>query len=265
MKTTLLTCFGEHEGEGNPALVIEDDPSTPDARAAFARARDMTCVWIDPSGEAGVAALADYYYPHMRSALCLHATLALARLLFARHPDAPVLTVKTAMRGQRLVLSLSGDQVFVQLDAQESTQPALGDGLLARLLDLPGFTPAAAPRAASVGSPKLLVQVDDAATLHGLAPDLAAITAWSKEAGVNGLYVYCARADGRYEGRNFNHLDPRLEDSATGVAAGALSVLLGRAITLLQGRATGRACLIRTRVEGGKVFVGGRADLARDG
>jgi predicted PhzF superfamily epimerase YddE/YHI9 len=101
----------------------------------------------------------------------------------------------------------------------------------------------------SVGSPKLLVEVADAATLYGLQPDLPAIAAWGKGAGVNGLYVYCRCADGTYEGRNFNHLDPALEDSATGVAAGALTALLGHAITLRQGRAVGSANLIRTRVE----------------
>jgi predicted PhzF superfamily epimerase YddE/YHI9 len=96
----------------------------------------------------------------------------------------------------------------------------------------------------SVGSPKLLVEVADAATLYGLQPDLPAIAAWGKGAGVNGLYVYCRCDDGTYEGRNFNHLDPALEDSATGVAAGALTALLGHAITLRQGRAVGSANLI---------------------
>ena len=72
-----------------------------------------------------------------------------------------------------------------------------------------------------------------------LAPDLARIAAWGKEAGVNGIYAWCRRDDGTFEGRNFNHLDPRLEDSATGVAAGALTALLGLGIRLRQGRATG--------------------------
>ena len=79
---------------------------------------------------------------------------------------------------------------------------------------------------------------------------------------MNGCYVYCRLDDGRYEGRNFNHLDPGLEDSATGVAAGALTVLLGRGITLLQGRATGRACLIRTQIDDAAILVGGRAEPA---
>jgi PhzF family phenazine biosynthesis protein len=259
MQIRALTCFGEHAGDGNPALVIEGDHSSEEARRVLARARNTTCVFLD--GE-----VVDFYYPHTRSPLCLHATLAVAQVLFARHPDASLLSVTTAMRGQRLELLRGDDAFYIRLQAQEVAQPALASGLLEHLLAAPGLVPASPPRVASVGSPKLLVEVPDAATLHGLHPDLEAITAWGKEAGINGIYAWCRLQDGdhagRFEGRNFNHLDPALEDAATGVAAGALTALLGRGIVLLQGRATGKPCLIRTRVEDGALLVGGRAEPA---
>lgn len=258
MQIRALKCFGAAPGIGNPALVIEGDASSEDARRAFAKARNTTCVYLDGD-------VVDFYYPHMRSPLCLHATLAVAHVLFARHPEASTLAVSTAMRGQALELVRGDDAFFVRLQAQEVAQPALAPDLPARLLAAPGLVPASV-RVASVGSPKLLVEVPDAATLHALRPDLEAITAWGKELGVNGIYAWCRLPDGRsggdYEGRNFNHLDPELEDSATGVAAGALSALLGHGITLLQGRATGQSCLIRTRVEDGAILVGGRAEAA---
>lgn len=253
MQIRALNCFGEHAGGGNPALVIEGDRSNEEARRALAQARNTTCVFLDGD-------VVDFYYPHTRSPLCLHATLAVAHVLFARHPDASTLAVRTAMRGQRLELLRGIDAFDIRLQAQEVAQPALATGLLAQLLDAPGFTPASPPRVASVGSPKLLVELADAAALQALRPDLAAITAWGKEAGVNGIYAWCRRPDGRFEGRNFNHLDPALEDSATGVAAGALTALLGQGIVLLQGRATGQSCLIRTQVEDGAILVGGRAE-----
>jgi predicted PhzF superfamily epimerase YddE/YHI9 len=112
------------------------------------------------------------------------------------------------------------------------------------------------PALASVGSPKLLLEVDSPATLHALAPDLAAISAWGQSKGVSGCYVYCRRADGSYEGRNFNHLDPRLEDRATGVAAGALTVHLGRALVLHQGG----DCRMDTAIDGERITVGGRVE-----
>ena len=255
MQVRALKCFGEAPGGGNPALVIEGDTSDEAARRAFAQARDTTCVFVDNE-------VVDFYYPHMRSPLCLHATLAVAHVLFARHPDAPVLAVTTAMRGQRLELARDGADYFVRLQAQDIAQVPLVPGLLEGLLAMPGFVPVSPPRVASVGSPKLLVEVADAATLHGLRPGLDAITAWGKQAGVNGIYAWCRLPDGRYEGRNFNHLDPTLEDSATGVAAGALTALLGHGLTLLQGHATGQQCLIKTRVEDGAILVGGRAEAA---
>ena len=255
MQVRALKCFGEAPGGGNPALVIEGDRSDEAARLAFARARNTTCVFLD--GE-----VVDFYYPHMRSPLCLHATLAVAHVLFARQPDAQVLAVSTALRGQRLELVRDGADYFVRLQAQDVAQPAVAPTLLERLLAAPGLVTVSPPRVASVGSPKLLVEIRHAALLHGLRPDLAAITAWGKAHGVNGIYAWCRLPDGHFEGRNFNHLEPQLEDSATGVAAGALTALLGHGLTLLQGHATGQACLIKTRAEDGAILVGGRAQPA---
>ena len=255
-----LRCFGAHPGDGNPAFVIEDDASGPDTRQAFARERDVTCVWIDPPSGTDSAGTLDFYYPHTRSPLCVHATLAAARVLFAHHGEDAPLAVRTAMHGQELGLARDGDDVFVRLAPQAVTQPVLEEGQVERLLRVSAANLIGTPRVASVGSPKLLIEMADEATLHGLTPDLAGIAAWSKHAGVNGLYVYSLRPDGIVEGRNFNHLDPRLEDSATGVAAGALSALLGCGLTLRQGQATGRDCLIRTRVDDGAVLVGGRVE-----
>lgn len=251
MQIRALKCFGAAPGTGNPALVIEGAAPGEDTRRSLAQARHTTCVYLD--GE-----VVDFYYPHMRSPLCLHATLAVAHVLFARHPDADTLAVTTAMGGQRLELLRADDAYYIRLQAQDVAQPVVPPALLAAS----GLKPLSPPRVVSVGSPKLLVEVADAATLHGLRPDLASITAWGKQAGINGIYAWCRLSDGAYEGRNFNHLDPVLEDSATGVAAGALTVLLGQGITLLQGRATGQSCLIRTRMEQGAILVGGGAQPA---
>src|SRR3954469_21289544 len=106
MQIQQLKCFGARPGQGNPALVIEDDHSTEAARQALARARNTTCVFIDryeataAGAAADEAATLDYFYPHARSALCLHATLAAAHVLFARHGANAPLTVRTALRGQ---------------------------------------------------------------------------------------------------------------------------------------------------------------------
>jgi PhzF family phenazine biosynthesis protein len=254
MQVQEVKCFGARAGEGNSALVVQGGPGDEAGRQAFARASGVSaCVFIDGD-------VLDYYYPHMRSPLCLHATLAAAHVLFEQQDsDAPI-TVKTALRGQPLTLSLEGEELFVALGRQAVDARAPEPDLVAELLAAPGLALESAPVVASVGSPKLLVEVKDSATLQGLKPDLARIVAWGKEAGINGLYVYCRMGDGVYEGRNFNHLVPAHEDSATGVAAGALTALLGRGIGLHQG---GGRCLIHTRVDGDAILIGGRAENRR--
>ena len=181
-----LICFGARPGEGNPALVVEGGDPSPEARQRLAHERDTTCVFIDEDGDGGPVRV-DYWYPHMRSPLCLHATLAVAAVLFRRTPDASAITVETAMQGQRLVLLREGDDYFVRLAAQPAPQVDVTPEQAAALLGIaPGaHLLAGAPRVASVGSPKLLAEVRDAATLYALQPDLAWIAAWSKQHGVH--------------------------------------------------------------------------------
>jgi PhzF family phenazine biosynthesis protein len=254
MHVQTLRCFGARPGEGNPALVIEDDGLDQAARQAFATRHNTTCVFLSDDGEV------DYFYPHMRSPLCLHATLAVAAVLFGRPGAAATINVRTAMKGQLLGLSREGGDYFVKLAPQPAPAPVIGDAEIAALLNAPGLAIASTPQVASVGSPKLLVEVRDVDTLYSLAPDLAGIAAWGKQHGVSGLYVWCRLNDDTVEGRNFNHLDPGLEDGATGVAAGALAVALGRNLTVRQGRATGHDCLIKARVEEDAILVGGAAE-----
>lgn len=273
MRVHEFDCFGEKPGEGNPALVVEEGNGNPGWRRALARERGLTCVFVDPvdgrvdaqanvsgdmqDGEPAIVAVLDYVYPHMRSPLCVHATLAAAQLLFERHGSGAPLGVKTAMHGQTLVLSRAGEHVFVRLTRQEAPALELDTALPLRLLAAPDLVLASAPRVLSVGSPKLLLEVADVDTLYSLQPDLALIHVWGRNAGVNGCYVWCRTGEGEVKGRNFNHLEPALEDSATGVAAGALTLLLGQGLSVRQGRATGQACLIRTALEGDAVLVGG--------
>lgn len=173
-------------------------------------------------------------------------------------PSAPM-TVTTALRGQPLMLTREGDVFFVALRRQPVVTRAPAVEVVAELLAAPGLALASPPVVGSVGSPKLLVEVKDSATLHGLRPDLARVVAWGKANGVNGCYAYCSTGESAYEGRNFNHLDAALEDSATGVATGALSAWLGHGLTMLQGHALGNPCRIQARADGETIHVGGGA------
>lgn len=256
-----LVCFGAAPGGGNAALVIQGDRRDAAQRQQWASGQNKSaCVFVDAPQPQQLPAdyVLDFFYPHARSPLCLHATLAAAHVLLS--PQRASLPVRTAMRGQPLQLERQDDGVFIRLAPQAPPAVALPDGLAALLLDAPGLTLASAPAIASVGSPKLLLEVADGATLDALRPDLARIAAWGAGHGVSGCYVYCAQRDGSLRGRNFNHLDPRLEDSATGVAAGALTVHLRRGVSLHQGGNVGRPCLIRTALRGEHILIGGAVE-----
>ncbi len=255
MTIHLLKCFGAAPGGGNPALVVEHDASTETERQQFALEHQVSaCVFIDRQPDGAI--VLDYFYPHTRSPLCLHATLAAAHVLLAA-PGAPAsLSVQTAMHHQPLRLARRAQGLFVGLAPQAPPALVIEHYLPSELMGqhMHLLSP---PVVASVGSPKLLLEVADSTTLRALRPNLELIADWGRLHGVNGCYVYCKLADGHYEGRNFNHLAPGLEDSATGVAAGALAHQLRQSLSMSQGYVTNQPCLIRVEYGTDAIEVGG--------
>ena len=248
-----LLCFGTAAGGGNAALVIQQDQSSAEQRQRFAREQGRpACVFIDAAEDGAI--VLDYFYPHTRSPLCLHATLAAARVLLS--PQRPKLTVRTAMRDQPLRLLLKDGEVFIALSPQAVPTVAIAPELPGQLLAAPGIALASAPAIASVGSPKLLLEVADSVTLLALTPDLARIADWGRQHGVSGVYAWCRRPDGALAGRNFNHLDPAAEDGATGVAAGALAVHLQADVVLHQSN-----CLLRAVHGDETILISGKTEL----
>ena len=256
----LLKCFGAEPGGGNAALVVENDHASETARQRFARERNVSaCVFIDRQADGTI--VLDYFYPHTRSPLCLHATLAATHVLLTT-PGAPArLAVKTAMRGQALQLLRSKEGLFISLAPQpapavtvEKYIPSELMGQHMRLLSPPAI--------ASVGSPKLLLEVADRTTLRALRPNLELIADWSALHQVSGCFAYCRTGESTFEGRNFNHLDPALEDSATGVAAGALAWHLQQSLRLHQGHVTQQPCLIQVQYGAHAIRVGGMVQMS---
>jgi PhzF family phenazine biosynthesis protein len=259
MKLHRMLCFGRNDETGNAAIVVEGAALTTEAeRLQFARQQNAGATVFVEADTAGGAQL-DYYYPHARSPLCLHATLAAGAVFFERDPHTPRICFVTSMHRQELeVVRIDGD-IFIGVTPQRCAVPALDAAEAAQLLQVDRTNLLGAPQFASVGSAKLLVEVRDQSVLDALRPDLAAITSWSRKHGVSGLYVYCHLHDDVYAGRNFNHLDPQLEDVATGVAAGAMASSLKKSLTLRQGDALGKPCTLLARYADGAVQVGGRA------
>lgn len=260
MQVQKVRCFGASPGYGNIALLIENGPVSRAARQEFAHdCGHSACVFITPLAEMEAMWEVDYFYPHARSPLCLHASLGAAHVLLARSDGQPI-RIKTAMRAQEIALVREAGQTFAIVRRHAVAPICIDPGLPAHLLGEPDLAMASPALLSSVGSPKLLIEVPSPAVLHALRPPLARIVEWGKEHGVNGCYVYCVVGKDAYEGRNFNHLDPAKEDSATGVAAGALAAWLGRGVVMLQGAALGNPCRILTRVSGTEIYVGGATE-----
>jgi PhzF family phenazine biosynthesis protein len=257
-------CFGAPALNGNDALVVSGPElsgwSLQDRQQFTIDQSAHACVFVDTNGLASGPLSLDFYYPHARSPLCLHASLAAADHIWNAGQQDGVLLLTSSMKKQALAFERVGDDVFVSVDIQKADFPAASVSDVAGLLRCGPGVVMSAPQVASVGSPKLLVQVQSVEALYALSPDLEGITEWGRTNSVNGCFAYAriGANPNEYVGRNFNHLDAALEDAATGVAAGALSVGLNADITLYQGRNLDNPCVIRASHAAGKIRVGGR-------
>lgn len=258
MKIHRFHCFGRTDESGNAAIVVEDSPLAEAERLEFARRQGASATVFVDANATGDLQL-DYYYPHARSPLCLHATLAASAVFFERYPNMARLQFVTSMRQQVLEIECIDQGIFVGVKAQSCPTLVRDIAEAAKLLRVKPTDLISIRGPASVGSPKLLVEVADESVLDSLHPDLAGIVDWSRKHNVSGMYVYCCLRDDVFAGRNFNHLEPRFEDAATGVAAGALALTLERSITLRQGDVLGQQCTLLARYTGGAVQIGGRA------
>jgi PhzF family phenazine biosynthesis protein len=260
MKIHRMLCFGRNDESGNAAIVVEKSALAEPERLAFAQRQDANAtVFVDVEANAAGDMQLDYYYPHTRSPLCLHATLAASAVFFEQYPDTERIQFVTSMHRQVLEIERADQGIFIGVKLQPC--PTLTTDVVetAQLLRAEPADLIGPPRLASVGSAKLLVEVANRSVLEALRPNLEGIVSWGRKHGVSGMYVYCRVHDGVYAGRNFNHLEPRFEDAATGVAAGALAASLEQSITLLQGDALGQPCTVLARYMGGAVQIGGRA------
>jgi PhzF family phenazine biosynthesis protein len=208
-----------------------------------------------------------FFTPVRELAFCGHGALA-AGAAAGRRARMP-----------RVQLSAGDREIVVELDAGGVATLILpGPGTARRepapaaVLDALGAAGVAVGEVAvaSVGSPKWLVEVADAAALRALAPDHAALAALSRAEGVNGAYVFtragvAAGVDAL--ARGFNPHGGVDEDAATGVAAGALAwwlrdQLAGRWLVVEQGIGLADLNRLVARVDGDRIYVGGHVALA---
>jgi PhzF family phenazine biosynthesis protein len=259
MNINKFKCFGSTLNTGNEVLVITDSNLNIDERLSFTfKQGNSASVFME---EYDGSIILDYYYPHARSILCLHATMAAGYLYFKQHTHLSSINVITSMNKQNIQIEKRDNGIFLHVKPQPTKNLAIDAQLLHDLLNLDQSQINSTPVIASVGSPKLLIEVNTLATLNHLQPNLDKINLWSKTNAISGCFVYYKSDEHNCIVRNFNHLNPLLEDVATGVSAGALATHLKRDINLHQGSILNNPCLIQTKFLGDMVLVGGRVSL----
>ena len=264
MKIEHFKCFGKIANNGSEALLFTGKEisaiTQKDRRKLAVETNANACVFMETRITDNMPIL-DFHYPHARSPLCLHAALAASYNLFLSSGDNSIVSAFTSWTGQYLSFRKAGSTIFVRVSPSAVPVKEFPPTTIVSLLNCSPEAIASKPIVASIGSPKMLVELSSKAELHSLSPNLEDIIEWGCNNNVNGIYTYVKTGVDEYEGRNFNHLDPLMEDVATGVAAGALTSALKSQITLHQGLVLGNICEIVTLISGDQIEIGGKVNL----
>ena len=254
MQLSLLQGFGINQNHGNKALVVAKHQLNAQQKQDFAKEQNLpVCVFIDDDSADNFTI--DFYYPHRQSPMCLHGSLAAAKIYFKTF-QVTIAQIKTAAGTQISAKQINEEQIRLSVTPEivNKSLPSLHE--ISEMLNLaPQYIQDIA--ISSVGSIKLLVKLTHLEQLLKCTPNLAQITSWGKEQGINGIYAYY-KEKANITGRNFNHLNPELEDSATGVAAGALTCYYQENLTINQGINLNNHCQILTEYSKDLIYLIGK-------
>lgn len=249
MKISIIRCFcDEHTHSGNPAAVIEHFKGSDEQRQALAAklyANDKMPVTVFIEEHANIHAVR-FFYPSSEMNLCIHGTLAAARLILDKTKQEACSFITKI--GKEIYVRQEKNSLQAILKETHTNIPDIDDKKLRSLLNLDddfALNQNFPCGVYSVGSPKLLIPLNSIEELKKLNPNFEAITQWSNETGVNGLYVYAPLNNSTHEftARAFNPRAGCNEDAATGVAVGALACALKLPqISVSQGECIGRPC-----------------------
>ncbi len=246
-----VDAFTERPFGGNPAAVCLL-PGPRDERWMQALAKEMNL-----PATAFVLADADghrlrWFTAAVELELCGHGTLAAAHVLWEGGHLAPSAAARFHTRSGALHAEREGALISLDFPATPTT-PAAPSPLLARAL---GVTPKSVARARL----DHVVEVDSEETLRGLAPDFALLATIE----TRGIVVTCRSSSPEFDFVS-RFFAPRIgidEDQATGSAHCALGPFWSERLErsdLVAYQASARGGVIRVRVDGDRVRLGGHA------
>ena len=279
MKFYIVDAFTDSPFGGNPAGVVlldrgTDFPSDEQMRLVAAELRYSETAFARQDG--ATAFTTRYFTPTGEIDLCGHATIA----TFGTMHHEGIVPDGTICHNHTLAGTLEvsvGDTVLMQM-----AQPVVSDvhvdvERLHRIMagDATLQWPEWPVEIVSTGLPDIMMPVVSVDALHGLKPDMDALSALSSELGVTGVHAFAIASDDyTAHVRNFGPLYGIPEESATGTSNAALTHYLlrhrlinhGAMCRFLQGEAMGRPSVVCTRHTGDqRIDVGGSCRIIAKG
>ena len=257
MPLTLLQidAFAKRPYTGNPAAVclLDDEP---DAQWMQAVAGEMNL-----SETAFVRPVRDgfdlrWFTPTVEVDLCGHATLAAAHALWSEGRVAEDAEIRFQTRSGVLTAARNGDLTELDFPATRPVPADLDEAQIRNLGDLLGVVPREVGRSAF----DLLVDVESESDVRAARPDFRRLA----ELDCRGVIVTSASEDGRFDfvSRFFAPGAGVDEDPVTGSAHCCLGPYWGERLGksgMTAFQASSRGGVIRVRVSGDRVFLGGHA------
>jgi PhzF family phenazine biosynthesis protein len=254
-----VDAFAERPFAGNPAAVcLLDAPAEPAWMQSVAGEMNLSeTAFVHRDGDGDGFALR-WFTPATEVDLCGHATLASAHVLWRTGAVAAGEPIAFSTRSGVLTATRDGEWIALDFPAT----PAEPANAPARLLEALGVRPRWTGRSAF----DWLVELDDPEAVVATAPDMAVLAA----AGGRGVIVTAAGGAGGADltSRFFAPAVGIPEDPVTGSAHCALgphwAARLGRD-RLVCHQASARGGVVRVRVRGDRVELGGRAVTVLEG
>ena len=185
---------------GNPASVVLDADGMVDAEmlAVARELKNSETAFVFPAEGPDHDLRVRFFTPSAEVPTCGHATVGthFARAMEYGLPSGSLVQKTGGGLLQRVEIHREGDRVQIRMhQGHAEFGPELDGGQVDRLLGALGATPAdlaagGPVQVVSTGHSKVLVGLRSRAVVDELAPDLAALTALSREVASNGFFVF---------------------------------------------------------------------------
>ena len=250
-----IDAFADQPFSGNPAAVclLAGERDTAWMQSLAAEMNLSETAFVRPAGD--VFSLR-WFTPGVEVDLCGHATLAAAHALWSEGVVKSDAVIRFDTRSGELRAARQGDLIELDFPATAPVAANLGQAQVERLAKALGVTPVRALQSAF----DLLVEVESAHDVRAAQPDFRLLSGLA----YRGVIVTSESDDPRFDflSRFFGPAVGVDEDPVTGSAHCCLGPFWGKrlgkdAMTAYQ--ASARGGIVRVRLAGERVFLGGRA------